>query len=149
MSEDYREASVILDDSPRMSAVLSRRVLADLLDKYAELKDKNLVDRIDKFIADKTHPSRIRENLHYLREMGNFGAHTQENKSPQVASPQQGPSEATVINVSKEEAEWTIKVVEDLFDYFIVAPEKDKFLRMAFDQKIKDAKRKPINPPTP
>lgn len=32
---DYEEATAILDVSPRMSAVLSRRLLADLLEEYA------------------------------------------------------------------------------------------------------------------
>lgn len=54
---DYLEAAAILDLSPRMSAVMSRRILADLLAKYANHDECGLKDRIDKFAADKTHPS--------------------------------------------------------------------------------------------
>jgi hypothetical protein len=61
--------------SPRMSAVLSRRVLADLLERYTGLTDFNPKARIDAFIEDKSHPYRLRENLGHLVEMGNFGAH--------------------------------------------------------------------------
>jgi hypothetical protein len=75
-AKDFREACLILDDSPRMSSVLSRRILADLLEQYANLTDYKVATRIDKFIADITHPSRLRDNLHYLREIGDFSAHT-------------------------------------------------------------------------
>jgi len=135
LGKDFQEASAILDDSPRMSAVLSRRILADLLKQYAALNDYGLAARIDKFIADKQHPSRLRENLHYLREMGDFGAHTMED------------DQGRIVNVERDEAEWTLKVVMDLFDYFIVAPERDKALRDAFDKKLQQAGRKPLKKP--
>ena len=132
LGKDFQEASAILDDSPRMSTVLSRRILADLLKRYAALNDYGLAARIDKFIADKQHPSRLRENLHYLREMGDFGAHTMED------------DQGHIFNVQREEAEWTLKTVIDLFDYFIVAPEKDKALRESVDKKLEQAGRKPL-----
>lgn len=154
MREDYLEAWTILEDSPRMSSVLSRRVLADLLKQFAGKKQFSLATRIESFIADTQHPSRLRENLHYLREMGDFSAHTQESQTaqnPQVQDPSaatvadQTQTDTKIINVTPEEAQWTLKVVDDLFDYFIVAPEKDKQLRAAFDAKIKAAGRKAIN----
>lgn len=132
---DYEESVLILRASPRMSAVLSRRILADLLERYAGLTDFGLKDRIDKFVKDTSHPYGLRENLEHLVEMGNFGAHTQTN------------DQAEVVDVSPEEAEWTIGLVERLFDYFILTPEKDKRMREQFDQKLEDAKRKPIEPP--
>jgi len=49
MTRDYREAASVLDFSPRLSALLSRRLLADLLEKYAQLTDRNLDERIKKF----------------------------------------------------------------------------------------------------
>lgn len=91
LRKDYIEAFTILDDSPRMSSVLSRRILADLLKQYAGLTQFNLEQRIDAFVLDTTHPRRLRENLHYLREMGNFGAHTQEQAA--AVKHQQQPQE--------------------------------------------------------
>ncbi|MGD0456496.1 MAG: hypothetical protein ABSC21_01975 [Terriglobia bacterium] len=55
--------------------------------------------------------------------------------------------QAQIINVGREEADWTLKVVTDLFDYFIVAPERDKVLREAIDKKLAQAGRKPVNKP--
>jgi hypothetical protein len=132
---DYVEAVLILQASPRMSAVLSRRILADLLERYAGLTDFGLKDRIDKFVKDTSHPYSLRENLGHLVEMGNFGAHTQTN------------DQAEVVDVSAEEAEWTIGLVERLFDYFILTPQRDKKMREQFDKKLEEAKRKPIEPP--
>jgi hypothetical protein len=132
---DYGEAVVILQASPRMSAVLSRRILADLLERYAKLTDFSLKARIDAFVKNTSHPYDLRENLGHLVEMGNFGAHTQTN------------DQAEVVDVSAEEAEWTLGLVERLFDYFILTPEKDKRMREQFDKKLEEAKRKPIEPP--
>ncbi len=132
---DYEEAALILPISPRMSVVLSRRILADLLEQYAKLTDFALQKRIDAFVADETRPYQLRQNLGFLVEMGNFGAHTQTN------------DQAEVIDVAEHEAEWTLGLVLRLFDYFIVTPERDRLTREAFDQKRQEAKRQPIVQP--
>jgi hypothetical protein len=138
MRQDYIEAWNILDDSWRMSSVLSRRILGDLLRKFDGSNFRSLNKQIEAFIGAPQHPSRLKENLQYLREMGDFAAHTQEDQDPATGT------EPQIIDVSKEEAEWTLKVVADLFDYFITGPEKDKKQRAAFDEKIKKAGRKPL-----
>jgi hypothetical protein len=133
MARDYREACWILEDSPRMSSVLSRRILADLLEQYGKIKAYTLAKQIDKFLEDKTHPARHRDNLHYLREIGDFSAHTKTD------------TKGNIIEVTPEEAEWTLRVVSGLFDYFIVDPATDKAIRLRIDEKLKEAGRKPIN----
>jgi hypothetical protein len=146
MRTDFLEAYAILQDSPRMSAVLSRRILADLLKKYDGSNNFSTTARIDRFINNTHHPSRIRENLHHLREIADFGAHTQTDQGAESSRPADVNWEDVVINASPEEAEWTLKVVGDLFDYFVIAPERDKKLREAFDKKIEAAGRKKIEP---
>jgi len=131
---DYAEAAAILALSPRMSAVLSRRVLADLLEKYAKQTQFSLTARIDKFTADTTHPRQLRENLHHFREIADFGAHTQKD------------DQAAVIDVGREEAEWTLDLLDRLFDYFIETPAQDQKIREGMDERIKGAGRKPIEP---
>jgi hypothetical protein len=144
MREDYLQAYIIVDDAPRMSAVLSRRILSDLLKKYDNANNFGTAARIDKFSNNPQHPSRLRDNLHYLREIADFGAHTQVAKPTAVtdAIPEDVCWEDVIINASKEEAEWTLKVVGDLFDYFIIAPAKDKLLREEFDKKLEATGRK-------
>jgi uncharacterized protein DUF4145 len=134
--QDYLEASLILENSPRMSAVLSRRIVGDLLEKYADRTEYNLAKRIDKFIEDKSYPSHVRDNLHHLREIADFGAHTQTDQA-----------DGTIIDVDRDEAEWTLDIVDSLFDYFIVGPETDRLRREAFDKKMEAAGRKPIKKP--
>ncbi len=73
MKEDYLQAYVILEDCPRMSAVLSRRILSDLLKKYDGANHFGTKNRIDYFRNNPKHPSRLRENLHYLREIADLG----------------------------------------------------------------------------
>jgi Domain of unknown function (DUF4145) len=136
LARDYREAAAILDISPRMSAVLSRRILSDILAEYAGQTDFNLTDRIKGFVNDTSQPSSVRENLHYLREIGNFSAHTQTN------------DQAEIIDVDRAEAEWTLTVIDRLFDHFIIGPERDRRMREAMDEKIKEAGR-PDVPPLP
>jgi hypothetical protein len=121
---DYLEAALILDDSPRMSSVLSRRILQDLLEQFAGRTEYKLEDRIDNFIADTKFPSNIKDNLHHLRDIANFGAHTKKEKAT-----------GEIIDVDHDEAEWTLEVVDGLFDYFIVGPAKDQQRRTDWDNK--------------
>ena len=130
----YRQASAVLDESPIASAVLSRRVLADLLKKYAGRKEFSLADRIDKFNQDTSHPSGLRDNLHHFREISDFSAHTQED------------DQANIVDIDRDEAEWTLDLVDRLFDYFIVTPARDKEMRDKMDKKIEAAGRKPLKP---
>jgi hypothetical protein len=128
----YRQAAAILGESPSASAVLSRRVLADLLEKYAGRDEFNLEARIDEFNKDPAHPSALRDNRHYLREIGNLGAHTQED------------DQANLLDVEYEEAEWTLDIVDRLLDYFIVGPARDEEMRTKMDGKFSAAGRKPL-----
>lgn len=132
---DYREAAAILDLSPRMSAVLARKIVGDLLAEYAQQEQRRITQQMQGFVSDTNHPRSVRENLHHLREIADFGAHTQKNERDEI------------VEATREEAEWTLGVVDRLFDYFIVTPQKDAAVRAAFDQKIAQVPgRKPITP---
>jgi hypothetical protein len=135
---DYIEAACILKDSPRMSSVLSRRILQDLLEQFAGRIEYKLEDRIDNFIADAQYPSTLKENLHHLRDIANFSAHTKTDKAT-----------GEIIDVDRDEAEWTLEVLDGLFDYFIVAPEKNKQRRADWDAKRgKTGAPRPVRKPS-
>ena len=134
MRDDLNEAAAILNISPRMSAVLARSILADLLEQYAGHKEFQLADRIDSFNKNAAHPRALRENLHRFREAANLGAHTTTS------------DQGEVIQIERDEAEWTLELVERLFDYLIVTPAADQKMRDAIDAKIEAANRKPIKP---
>jgi hypothetical protein len=65
-------------------------------------------------------------------EIADFGAHTQTD------------DRAEIIDVGRDEAEWTLDILDSLFDYFIVAPERNRVRREAVDAKISAAGRKPL-----
>jgi Domain of unknown function (DUF4145) len=139
---DYAEAAAILEISHRMSAVLSRRILGDLLKKYAGKEQGTLAAQIDAFTGESGHPSSVTSNLHHFREVANFGAHTQEDQQAEDGEP-------VVIDVDRDEAEWTLDMVDRLFDYFIVQPAKDEEIKSRMDEKIQRAGRKPLRPNGP
>ena len=78
-AKDYREAAAILEDSPKMSATLSRRILAELLKDFGGYDQHRLSSRIEAFTKDASNPKGLRDNLDYLREIGDFGAHAQKD----------------------------------------------------------------------
>jgi hypothetical protein len=106
--------------------------VGDLLKKYAGKDAKRLTAQIDSFTKESGHPSSLTSNLHHFREVGDFGAHTQEDEN------------ASIIDVDREEAEWTLDLVDRLFDYFIVQPAKDEAIKGRLDAKIERAGRKPL-----
>ncbi|MHB8380749.1 MAG: DUF4145 domain-containing protein [Candidatus Binataceae bacterium] len=129
----YVKASLILEDAPDMSGVLSRRILQDLLKEYAGRDEYKLEDRIKNFVEDTSFScSTVKENLHHLREIGNFAAHTKENNLT-----------SETVEIGPDEAAWALDVIDGLFDYFIVGPEKNRQKRTAWEQK-----RGPQNPPS-
>jgi hypothetical protein len=137
LAGDYAEAVAILDISHRMSAVLARSILADLLEKYADLSDYGLADRVNKFVEDTAHPFDLREQLHYLREIADLSAHTKTDQSS---------DQLERIEITREEADWTLVIVERLFDYFIVSPAKADLLKKGMDAKLSAAGRRAIKP---
>jgi hypothetical protein len=129
---DYIEACMALEYSARLSAVMSRKILDDLLTQYADRHEYKLADKITTFLETSSIPTPLRDNITYLREMGNL-IHTKTD------------SEGQVIEVSPEDADWALTVIDGLFDYFIVGPATDAIRRTAFDEKkasIEKQKRK-------
>src|SRR5260370_360466 len=90
-----------------------------------DLDNHNLAYAIDKVIEDTSYQRAIRENLHYLREIGGFGAHTQRDQTT-----------GEIIDIGHDEAEWTLDVIDGLFDYFIVGPAKNTERQAGFESKM-------------
>jgi hypothetical protein len=75
----------------------------------------------------------VKQNLDHLREIGNFGAHQQTDKNT-----------GGILDIGQEEAEWTLDVIDGLFEYFIVARERDERRRSEMDKRLEKAGRPPI-----
>jgi hypothetical protein len=128
---DYNEACLVLTDSPNASAALSRRCLQNLIRKVCDIKEDNLKLEIDHFNKEMKPPNYIIQNLHYLREIGNYSAHPIKDKNTGL-----------IIPIDPEEAEWNLIVLHDLFDFCYVQPAVQKKRREKHNEKWKKKKPK-------
>jgi len=71
---DFREASEVLPISPKASAALSHRLLQAILKDKAGAKN-NLADQIDEVVAAGGLPSYVSDQLHAVRNIGDFAAY--------------------------------------------------------------------------
>ncbi|MDD3126845.1 MAG: DUF4145 domain-containing protein [Candidatus Izemoplasmatales bacterium] len=133
LKEDYEEAGLILKDSPKASAALSRRCLQSILRDYALVKKSDLINEIQEVIDSNKLPSHLSENLDYIREIGNFAAHPNKNKNT-----------GEISDVEKGEAEWCLDVLESLFDFYFVQPSISKKKKDALNNKLKEVGKQPI-----
>jgi hypothetical protein len=131
-AEDYKEACLVVADSPKASAALSRRCLQHLLRGEAKVKHQDLFNEIQELINRNTLPSHIAEGLDAVRNIGNFAAHPMKSKST-----------GDIVPVEPGEAEWNLDVLESLFDFYFVAPAKTKARKDALNKKLTDAGKPP------
>jgi hypothetical protein len=112
---DFYEACVILVDSPRASAALSRHCLQTLLRDKAHVKPGDLSNEIDQVLASKTLPPELTSSLAATLDVGNFAANPVKNSHPGL-----------IAAVEPGEAEYFLDVLEALFDFYLVRPARLK-----------------------
>jgi len=128
IAEDYTEACLVLPDSPKASAALSRRALQHLLRQAAGVKKGNLANEIQYVLDSNQLPSYLSKSIDAIRNIGNFAAH-----------PIKSTSSGQIVDIETGEAEWNLEVLEMLFDFYYVQPEKTKKRRDALNKKLRDA----------
>jgi hypothetical protein len=132
-AEDYNEACIILELSPKASAALSRRCLQHVLREKGKVKHGNLNNEIDEILKSNSLPSHIAESLHAIRAIGNFAAHaTADIKSGEI------------LPVEVGEAEWTLDILDSLFDHYFINPAKTAKRKDAVNKKLVDAGKHPL-----
>ena len=107
--EDYEEACLIRDLSPKASATLSRRCLQGILRDFWNLKPGRLVDEIEQ-VKDRVDPVTWNA-IEAVRKLGNIGAHMEKDIS-------------VIVDVDPEEAVLLIGLVETLLKEWYVAREE-------------------------
>lgn len=132
-ASDYQEACLVLPDSAKASAALSRRCLQHLLREVAKVKPSDLYNEIQEVLDRKTLPSHIAEGLDAVRNIGNFAAH-----------PIKSQHTGDVIDVEPGEAEWNLDVLESLFDFYFVQPGALQAKKAALNEKLKAAGKPPL-----
>jgi hypothetical protein len=84
------------------------------------VKKGNLADEIQEVIDGGKLPSDLNDSIDAVRNIGNFAAH-----------PMKSQQSGEIVDVGPNEADWTLDVLEELFDFL--------FIRPAQRQKKKDA----------
>jgi len=108
--DDYNEACLIQELSPKASATLSRRCLQGMIRDFWKVSGNNLFDEINR-IRDKVDPTTW-DAIDSVRTIGNIGAHMEKDIN-------------TIIDVDLEEARLLITLIEDLItDWYIVSHER-------------------------
>ena len=130
---DYKEACLVLPDSEKASAALSRRCLQNLLREVANVKPRDLFSEIQQTIDSKQLPSYLTDGLDAVRVVGNFAAH-----------PIKSQKTGEIIEVEPGEAESLLDSLEGLFDFYFVQPAKAQQKRNALNKKLKDAGKPPL-----
>jgi len=132
-ASDYREACIVLADSPKASAALSRRCLQGLIRDHFGIKRRDLSEEIDDLLASSRLPSYIGTAIDAIRNIGNFSAH-----------PLKSTNSGAIVEVEPGEAEWCLDVLESLFDFCFVQPAILTAKRSALNQKLADAGKPPM-----
>lgn len=127
-ANDYKEAVLVLADSAKASAALSRRCLQHLIHNVIGIKKANLDQEIQAVIDQGKLHSDLLDSLDMVRTTGNFAAH-----------PIKSQSSGEIVEVEPHEAEWNIEVLEMMFDALFVQPAMIKRRRAQLDAKLSDA----------
>lgn len=127
-AQDYKEACLVISDSPKASAALSRRCLQNLFREKAGVKASNLNKEIDDVLTSKQLPSHLAEGIDAVRNIGNFAAH-----------PIKSTSTGEIVDVEPGEAEWLLDLLEGLFDFYFAQPAELKRKKEALNKKLADA----------
>lgn len=125
IKNDFKEACLVESLSPKASAALARRCLQSLLHEQG-IKERTLNDEIEK--AMENLPTHLSEAIDAIRNVGNFAAHEQKSISS-----------GEILDVEAGEVEWTLDVLEQLFDFYYVEPAKTKAKKDALNVKLKEA----------
>jgi Domain of unknown function (DUF4145) len=124
---DYKEACLVLADSSKASAALSRRCLQNILRDKLGIKKKDLSQEIQEVLDKAMFPSDILESIDSIRNIGNFAAH-----------PIKSQSSGEILEVEPHEADWNLDVLEMIFDFLFVRPATIKRKRDALNLKLAD-----------
>jgi Domain of unknown function (DUF4145) len=84
-------------------------------------------------LANGGLPSHLSEAIDAVRNIGNFAAH-----------PIKSTASGEVLPVEMGEAEWTLDVLDGLFDFYFVQPAILRARRDALNAKLSDAQKPPL-----
>ncbi len=114
IEEDYEEACLILNLSPKASATLARRCLQGMIRDFWNVKPQNLFQEIES-IKDKVEPDTWAA-IDVVRKVGNIGAHMEKDINQ-------------IVEVDENEAGLLIGLIEMLIEeWYIIRYERQQRL---------------------
>jgi Domain of unknown function (DUF4145) len=129
IAQDYNEAMAVLELSPKASATLSRRCLQQLLN-FKGYTAENLYGQVrallDETDLNKRLPEAVRAVVDAIRQFGNFGAH-----------PIHDTETLKMIDVEPYEAEFCLELLNALFEYYFVTPDRQEQERQRIESKVR------------
>ncbi len=131
----YEEAYKVLNLSKAAVAVLVRRCLEDIIHDKTQQKEWRLEDGIETIKPDL--PDQLKGKPTLARILGNIGSHSKRDAKTGM-----------VIEVDREEAEFILDFIEQLFDHYYVQPAKDQKFQNRITTKysrINQSKKRPAN----
>lgn len=108
--EDYKEAKLILNLSPKASATLARRCLQSMIRDFHGITGKRTLHQEIEAIEDRIDPEMYKAIM-ALKSIGNIGAHPEHDIN-------------LIIDVSPEEAYQLVNLIEMLIDDWYVTRER-------------------------
>ncbi|HEK0545707.1 TPA: DUF4145 domain-containing protein [Proteus mirabilis] len=122
---DYKEACLIRELSPKSSATLARRCLQGMIRDVWKINEKNLAKEIEA-IKDKVE-SEMWEAIDSIRSIGNIGAHMEKDIN-------------IIVDVEPSEAQLLIELLETLIQEWYVERHNKK-LRLASIKSLAEKKK--------
>ena len=116
--EGYEEACKVADLSPKASAILARKCLEAMIKDFCKIKgSKNLATMIEEIKKTNTN-SRVTEGsieaIDHIRKQGNIAAHIKQ------------PTNELINDISKEDSDLLIELLEMLFQEWYIDSHKRK-----------------------
>lgn len=133
IASDYEEACLVLPASPKASAALSRRCLQTVL-RQQGFKQGDLSKQIEAAIPGL--PNDIASALDAIRTIGNFASH-----------PIKSQETGGIVPVAPGEADWSLEVLETLFDHYYERPAHLAAKRTSLNAKLEQAGKPPLKGP--
>jgi hypothetical protein len=131
--DDYKEACLIVNDSPKASATLSRRCLQGIIRDFWKISKPRLIDEI-KELEDKIDASTWRA-IDGVRSVGNIGAHMEKDIN-------------LIVDVDPAEANTLIGLIEFLLkDWYIARHDRQEHMQKVIDLAKSKADAKKTPPP--
>lgn len=128
--QDYEEACLIRNDSPKASATLSRRCLQGIIRDFWGVIKPRLVDEINA-IKDRIDPL-VWQSIDAVRKVGNIGAHMEKDIN-------------IIVDVDPEEAGMLIQLIELLFEeWYIHRHERELKLNSIVALSLKKVEEKKV-----